>query len=40
MVSNYKILRKANLLDDLFVSDADEAAFVQEEADRDWAREQ
>lgn len=40
MVSNYKILRKAKLLDDLFVSDLDEAAVVQEEADRDWARDQ
>jgi Mrp family chromosome partitioning ATPase len=37
MVSNYKILRKANLTDDLFVSEIDEAALLQEEADRDWA---
>ena len=35
--SNYEILRKANLVDDLFVRDADDAAAEQEEADRDWA---
>lgn len=40
MVSNYKILRKANLVDDLFVGEVDEAAITQEQADRDWARDQ
>jgi Mrp family chromosome partitioning ATPase len=37
MVNNYKILRKAQLAEELFVGDSDEAATAQEEADRDWA---
>ncbi len=40
MASDYNMLRKAKLVDDLFVSDFDEAASLQEAADRDWAREQ
>lgn len=40
MASNYRILNKAKLANDLFVGEMDESASAQEQADRDWARDQ